>query len=566
MKHIIFFLFALLTGPFSWAQNSLPIPAALTGSNFNLTLQHDSVVFYPGYQTNTMGVNGALLGPTLIFQQGDYVNINVTNQLIDTTTMHWHGMHVPAGYDGGPHSKIYPNTTWSPSFTIMDRASTMWYHPHLMHKTNEHVQMGIAGFIIIKDSLEAALMIPRTYGVDDIPLVFQTKSIDVNRQIDVNMNNSALDTMLLTNGVIGATLNAPSQVMRFRLLNGASERSFNIGLSNNANFQVIGSDGGLLAAPISMSRLLISNGERYEILVDLSSNQGDTIQIMNYGSTISGSVYGTASISGMGGATIPNYSSNPLNGANFPLLTMHVTSSTANPVTSIPTALVPTNVLNVADANHNRTMAMAPAVMGPQGSINGPFRINNATFNMSVINEVVPLNNTEIWTLTNQSAIAHPFHIHDVQFNVIEVNGVAPPLHQQGWKDVILVPDHQGSVKFITKFEDFADPIIPYMYHCHILTHEDGGMMGQFTVVDNSSGLDDIHYDNFSIYPNPAEDFVQIALKGNGPEPISITNALGQVVIQGSITAQTSRVNLSQLSPGMYIIRIGAVSEPLIVQ
>ncbi len=127
--------------------------------------------------------------------------------------------------------------------------------------------------------------------------------------------------------------------------------------------------------------------------------------------------------------------------------------------------------------------------MGPSGNINGPFQFNGTPFDMNIINEVIPLNNTEIWTLTNQSMIAHPFHIHDVQFNILEIDGLAPPAHMVGWKDVVLVPSNMGSAKFITKFEDYADPIIPFMYHCHIVGHEEDGMMGQFTVEDNSTSI-----------------------------------------------------------------------------
>ena len=133
---IIFSLPAVL-----WAQNLLIIPDTLSGPTYNLNLQTGTVQFFAGQATNTFGANGNLLGPTLIMNRYDSITINVNNQLPDTTTIHWHGMHVAPQNDGGPHITIAPNTTWSPSFMVRDHASTHWYHPHLHEKTNDHVQM-----------------------------------------------------------------------------------------------------------------------------------------------------------------------------------------------------------------------------------------------------------------------------------------------------------------------------------------------------------------------------------------------------------------------------------------
>ena len=155
------------------AQNPVIVPGTLSGTEFNLNLQNGTFQFYEGINTTTMGVNGDILGPTLIMQKGDNVDITVNNNLNDTTTIHWHGMHVSAENDGGPHTTIAPGASWNPQFTVLDKAGTYWYHPHLHMKTNEHVTKGIAGFIIVQDEEEAALELPRTYGVDDFPLVIQ---------------------------------------------------------------------------------------------------------------------------------------------------------------------------------------------------------------------------------------------------------------------------------------------------------------------------------------------------------------------------------------------------------
>jgi len=460
------------------AQNNLNIPDTLSGSNIYLTLKTGTTQFKAGVATATMGANGNLLGPTLVLYRNQQVNMHVKNELGEPTTIHWHGMHVAPQNDGGPHIVIPKDSTWRPSFPVLDHASTHWYHPHLHEKTNEHVQKGIAGFIIVRDAEEAKLNLPRHYGVDDIPLVLQTKFFDPNNQIVVH---TALDSIFMVNGTIRASKQVPAQVIRLRLLNGASERYFNIGFSGNRTFHQIGSDGGLLAAPVSLTRLMLAPGERAEILVNLSGLEGQTLRLQNFGSELPNGIYG-ARQPGMGaGQTITNYTANPLNGGDYTMLTLNVISSTSNPVTTIPAALTTHNPWQATQANITRTLTFTSMNMGPT-AIQGPFLINNAHFDMDVINFKVPFENIEIWELRNQTPIGHPFHIHNVSFYVLDINGAQPPANLRGRKDVVHVPAGNGVVRFITRFEDFYNDTLPYMYHCHILTHEDDGMMGQFIV------------------------------------------------------------------------------------
>ena len=147
--------------------NDLWIPDVITGTTFNLTLSQTSKQFREGEATTTYGYNGAQFwGPTLIMNKGDNVQLNVTNQLSETTTTHWHGFHIPAAMDGGPMQGIAAGTTWSPSFEVKNNAATYWYHPHLHEKTQEQLSYGAGGLIIVRDAQEAALPLPRTYGVE----------------------------------------------------------------------------------------------------------------------------------------------------------------------------------------------------------------------------------------------------------------------------------------------------------------------------------------------------------------------------------------------------------------
>jgi blue copper oxidase len=550
MKVIFTFLLALFIGISSYAQNPLAIPSTLSGPIINLNLQEGTTNFYPGTPTQTYGANGNLLGPTLILDKDETVTINVTNSLMDSTTIHWHGMHVAPENDGGPHIVIPPSTTWSPVIPVLDWAATHWYHPHLHMHTNEHVQKGIAGMIIVRDTDEAALVLPRTYGVDDFPLVVQTKAFDANNQIIIA---SALDTALMVNGTLDPVADVPQQVVRFRLLNGSSERVYNFGLSNNQVFYQIASDGGLLTAPVSLTRLRLSPGERAEILIDFSGLMGQSIQLMSYGTELPSAIYGAAQ-PGMGaGQSIPNYTLNPLNGNNFQVLDFNVIATTALPITTIPTSLITHTPWLEADANLTRNLTFSPVNMGPT-AIQGPFLIDMMPFDMMMINQTVPFNNIEIWTLTNNSPIAHPFHIHDVQFYVLDINGVAPPLNQQGRKDVILVPAGGGVVRFITKFEDFHNDTLPYMYHCHMLTHEDEGMMGQFLVQSPSAAISELDLlKSNNLYPNPVIDKLTINnLSSN--QKIQLVDFSGKEVYTFYSENEEATLILSDLESGIYFV------------
>ncbi len=162
--------------------NTLWIPDTLSGTNFNLVLKDTFAQLRAGNQTITAGVNGAFWGPTLFINKGDEVHMNVYNKTNDSTTIHWHGFHLPAVMDGGPHQVIPPGTLWQPFWKITNQAATYWYHPHLHEMTQEHMTKGLGGFIIVRDAEEAALPLPRTYGIDDIPLSLTSRRYTTGNQ------------------------------------------------------------------------------------------------------------------------------------------------------------------------------------------------------------------------------------------------------------------------------------------------------------------------------------------------------------------------------------------------
>lgn len=558
MKHLLKAGLMLFTITAS-AQTQLAIPDTLVGPNFTLNMHKDSVQFFSvGKKSQTYAFNQyKYLGPTLIFNKGSNVNITVNNQIGDTTTVHWHGLHVAAVNDGSPHTPIMPGASWNPQFTIMDYASTYWYHPHTHKKTAKQAIKGAAGLIIVRDPQEAALVLPRRYGVDDYPIIVQCQQYDsINQAMSMGME----DSTLLVNGaranyghlVYG---NFPAQVVRMRILNASGERCFNFGFTGNKQFYQIASDGGLLNTPIASTRVMLAPGERAEILIDLMGMNGQTLYLMSYASEIASGV--------QGGPTMPMPPGSPpmdspLNGVNFNILKINVSPQTVNPVLTIPVSLVTNTPYTLAQAAITRTINMTAITMM---SMDGPFYFNNQSFDMMRIDYKIPLNNIEIWQLTNSTMVAHPFHIHDVQFYVLDRDGNLPPLNERGRKDVVLINSNE-TVRFITKFEDFADSLNPYMYHCHVLMHEDDGMMGQFIVKPASGvGIKNFKLNDVTVkvYPNPANNIMNIDINEidhTQPLQLTIYDVLGKTVYSSSLSQMLNTVNTSHWSKGVYTISL----------
>jgi blue copper oxidase len=526
--------------------NTLWIPDTISGTNFNLTLRDTFAQFLPGQQTITAGINGKFWGPTLFFNDGDTVQMNVTNNLNDSTTIHWHGFHLPAVMDGGPHQIIPPGTVWQPYWKVKNRAATYWYHPHLHMMAEQQMTEGMGGLIIVRDATESALALPRTYGVDDIPIILTDRRFDASNQFEVSHYG---DTMM-TNFTLNAQYNLPAQMVRMRVLNAATERFYNIGFSDNRSFYVITADGGLLDAPVALTRLTMGPGERVEILVDFTGQSGQSFDLKAYNSTLTNAIPGGEPVN----FPVPEFQ-NDLGKRDFNILHINVTAQTANPITTMPATLTTNTFWPTASATVNRTLSFN-AVNGPQYPP-GLSLIDNTAFDINVINKTVNVGDVELWTLTNTSNVAHPFHIHDIQFYITEKNGAAAPAYEQGWKDVVWVPSGQ-TVKFIGKFEDYTDPVRPFMYHCHIAFHEDGGMMGQF-VVTGTVGVKDETDAPFSVtlMPNPASNRLFIKTADNTEVYyVKVIDNAGRTVLMLPQPALQSGIDISALQAGMYFVQV----------
>ncbi len=541
---VLFFL-SFLSAAFS--QNALFIPDTLAGTTFTLNVQTGTKSFFSGTLTPTYGYNGNFLGPTLLIKKNDSVTLNVNNNLPVATTVHWHGFHVSAMNDGGPHQSIAAGTSWSPSFKMRNEASTFWYHPHGEAKTEVQITKGLAGMIIVRDSIEATYALPRKYGVDDFPLIIQTKAF------------------IMVNGTMDPYLQVPKQVVRFRLLNASADRTYYFGLSDSSNFQLIASDGGLLSQPYQTNRIRLSTGERVEVLIDFGADTiGHQKYLRSYASELPNGIIGADSVGTSMIVMGDGYYNNPLNGLDFNILRLDVIATTTSPVTTIPSSFAAKTPIPESSSDVTRHLRFFPdtAFNGMMSFVDGPFFINDKLFDMDSINIVTYLNNTEIWSLTNETMIAHPFHIHDVEFYVLDINSIAPPPQYAGLKDVILVKPGD-TVRFITKFTDFADDMVPYMYHCHLLHHEDEGMMGTFLVLDTTASLiiDYAADERPTAFPNPFTSAIKMQLDNrlNTTVHYRVFNILGETIMEGEsnvVNGKVSEINGSDLSSGFYLIAL----------
>ncbi|MBX6751274.1 MAG: multicopper oxidase domain-containing protein [Micromonosporaceae bacterium] len=425
---------------------------------FQLSAQRGRMEFLPGRTTATWGYNGDYLGPTLRAARGERVAIEFTNDLPEATTVHWHGMHLPAAMDGGPHQMVEPGETWRPTWTIDQPAATLWYHPHPHGETEKHVYRGLAGMFIVDDADSSATGLPSRYGVDDIPVIVQDKDFGSDGELVLENDGNEIGLLgsnVLVNGTIGPYQTVSTESVRLRLLNGSTARTYNFGFDDNRSFHLVGTDGGLLAEPYETDRIRLSPGERAEIVVRI--RPGTTTRLRSYqpdlGSVVAGFAFG--------------------GNDSFDVLELRAAEK-LQPAPEVPAKLPGGQRIDPTQASAHRSFEL-------EGR-----KINGRRMDMTRIDQVVGVDTTEIWHVRNRNPFPHNFHVHDVQFEVLSIDGAPPPPELAGRKDTVYL-EPRREYQLVLRFEDYADSKAPYMYHCHLLLHEDDGMMGQFIVVDDAA-------------------------------------------------------------------------------
>lgn len=456
----------------SFAQSELPIPPLLApvaqngAKTFSLNLTNGQKQIVPGLTSNTMGFNGPFLGPTIYVNEGDPIHLAVTNSLGEDATVHWHGLHLPAIYDGGIEQIIPSGATWNPQYTIRQPASTNWYHPHIMGSTAKQMAMGLVGMFIINDNSSAAAALPHDYGVDDIPVILQSEIVGADGTIKYDENTFGApgdQYPLLINGVNVASvpvLNTAQSRLRFRLLNASIGDILTVSFADGRSFSEVATDGGFLPNPLAVTSVRLSPAERAEIVVDVTG--GMTLQATQEATLVTG-----------GSGTHSILLINPTG----PLSTLPPLPSVLN---------TPPN-LDISGATR-RTIEFTGDAAG--FGINGVDARTMADFMKTEIR--VKAGSTEVWDIVNTTGQDHDFHMHDGSFQILSINGAAPSGDKVGWKDTVEVPPGQ-TVSIAMHFMDYSDANHPYMLHCHLAPHEDQGMMTIFfvdpVITDNAGRL-----------------------------------------------------------------------------
>ena len=453
------------------------------------------------------------LGPIFWVRQGQHIRIHFVNDLTEASIVHWHGLVLPEAMDAHPRYAIDPGETYTYDFEVINRAGTYWYHPHPHGSTATQVYNGLAGLFIVADDEESVVGLPSdTY---DIPLVFQDRSFDADNQlvyITGGMMTQMMTEMMgflgdniLVNGKPEFELDVETRAYRLRLLNGSNFRILKLGWEDSTPLTVIGTDGGLLEAPIERPYVTLSPGERVELWVDFN---GHTVgsQLLLKSLPFSGVEMGGTM---MGGMEMPKTTTLP-HGEETTVLKVNIVQE-STVVLILPERLSTIERYALSDALN----AAAPRTF-EIAMINEVWSLNGRSFEMDAVadDEIVQANTLEVWEFVNvvngdemggmgnmpghnmgnsdevmtEDQMAHPMHVHGVQFQVLERivddafregwETVSAGYVDEGWKDtVLLMPGER--VKLLMRFGNNRGL---FVFHCHNLEHEDLGLMRNYLV------------------------------------------------------------------------------------
>jgi bilirubin oxidase len=606
---LLFLLLAI--GGYGLAQpnfyNAISAPPIVDAADGPINLSVDTTLhqFDPGNPTNYLlngkpsqgggirtwayniegGNANTFLGPTVIWNTGENIEINVRNAVSQATTVHWHGAEVPAMMDGGPHEPFLPGDTLHVSFQDRDSASTMWYHPHVHNNTYPQVQMGLSGLLLSKQAVDPiGATLPSDYGVDDFPIILGDLGLDsvlvggeYHYVIDtIAPPNAGHRPYNVVNGVTNPYVELPASMVRLRILNGSTRKGVQYGVSDGYNdplaslipFYLVATDGGYVMNPMQHKTMLMGPGVRNEIVLDLTNKlPGDVLYLRNLKELMTGDIVGS-----------PQPSAGPGGGQD---------STSGNAFLQIrivpdPPGFIP--VITPPSFTNNWTPDIADSTNGITGlrtkrltkTPNVGFTIDDQTYDMMRIDDIVCEGAKEIWTIKNETTVSHPFHIHKIFFRILTIDSldatsgavvaqIDPAARGfNGPKDNVLVRPN-WKLRFLGKFDDYATDINymkTYMYHCHILTHEDeigGGMMHQFVVTNEGPcvvGLETQQALQFELYPNPASSELFVEAPGGGE--LTLFDMRGNAILATTLAESngSQHINLDGLSRGMYVVQL----------
>jgi len=415
-------------------------------------------------------IPGSYLGPIFRLRTGTNLRVHFANELPEESVVHWHGLRVPDHADGHPRLAIPGGETYTYNFTVLDRAGTYWYHPHPHGITGPQVYRGLAGLFLISDDQEAVLGLPD--GDRDLPMVIQDRLFDTDNQLVYDPSVMGMyGDRILVNGTPDYELDVDRGAYRLRLLNGSNARIYKLAWEDGTPLNVIGTEGGLLEAPIEKEVITLAPAQRLELWVDFGRwNAGETVSMVNLPSSAVGGDEG------------------------FPIFTAKVRESEREDARLLE-VFPRHDALELGDAVN----ANEPSVFVLGMGMGMRWMINGRTFEMTDVarDERVRLGDAEVWVFVNQVMgggmmggmnQSHTMHIHGLQFKVLsrQVDPLGAQVYDSlkdgfvdaGWHDTVLVTPGER-VRLLMRFTDFEGL---YMYHCHNLEHEDMGMMRNYRV------------------------------------------------------------------------------------
>jgi suppressor of ftsI len=398
-----------------------------------------------GQLATTSVYEGVFPAPTLWVRPGDLVRLKLVNALDSMTNLHMHGFHVsPAGNSDNVLLHIMPGETFDYEYSIPANhpAGVFWYHPHIHGDSNEQVFRGMAGAIIVEGDLDR---VPGVAGVPERLLVLQAIQLDPDGNVTAPDQRNQANFLRLVNGRLNPTLDIrPGETQRWRILNASASTFYNLQLDGHQLHQ-IAKDGNTLADVWTRDQIVLGPAERVEVLIQGGAAGSYELKSLAYN---------------LGAATEPEA-----------VLATLISDGVAETPQPLPTALIPFVDLSNAQVDQRREITF-------QVQPNKVFEIDGKQFDENRVDQTVQLNATEEWVIHNDSDVWHPFHIHVNDYQVVAVNGQTS--YARSYEDTTQVPPH-GSITMRTRFLDFTGK---FVYHCHILLHEDGGMMGIVDVVD----------------------------------------------------------------------------------
>jgi bilirubin oxidase len=415
----------------------------------SLTAAPGQLALVPGTTTPVFTYNGHTPGPTLDVHEGDSVIVHFTNQLAEPTTIHWHGLHIPASQDGSPLQPVMPGERHDYVFRVAPgTAGTYWYHPHPDRRTGYQVAMGLFGALIVRPALD-----PIPAPIQEKILILSDNRLRSDGSLDfadsgsmeaiADAENGREGNLLFVNGQRMPSIQLRAgEVQRWRIINASAARVYRLSVDGATLFR-IGSDGGLFEHPEKVRDVVLANSDRVELLVrgDAPPGTRTALRALPY----------------------DRYDphTRPVDWDRaLDLLSIHYSDSASATPVAIPSTLRPVAWLDTTHVAEHRVVVFTQGM------------INHKQMDMHRVDITGRIGTTEIWEIENLVGMDHPFHLHGFRFQVLDRNGT-PELVPR-WEDTIDVPGHE-SVRIVVRFDDFPGK---WMFHCHIMDHEDMGMMG----------------------------------------------------------------------------------------